>query len=281
MSKNQIFRQAALEQLSTPEQLDQLMVVTTPRGWLALLAIGLIIGVTLVWSLLGSIPTRINGQGVVLVAGGVNNIVALSEGQVSRVYVDVGDVIRKGKVVARIDETQAGARGRVTSPYSGQVVEIQAGVGTFVSQGTPIISLEPLAPQNDTPDAVVYVSAAEGKRIQPGMRVQVSPSTFRKEEFGYILGQVHAVSSFPVTSQGMMQTLGSQELVNAFTSIEAPLEVQITLERRPDHPTGFQWSSRGPDDLLENGTICTAQIITEQRQPVSLVIPLLRRQMGL
>jgi hypothetical protein len=34
-----LFRQAALERLSSPEQLDQLVRVTHPLGWLALLAL--------------------------------------------------------------------------------------------------------------------------------------------------------------------------------------------------------------------------------------------------
>ena len=35
-----IFRKVALERLSSPEQLDQLMQVTSPKGWLALAGLG-------------------------------------------------------------------------------------------------------------------------------------------------------------------------------------------------------------------------------------------------
>ncbi|MGA1194869.1 MAG: hypothetical protein ACO36I_00070 [Candidatus Latescibacterota bacterium] len=37
--QKQIFRQAALDRLSSPDQLDQLMRVTTPKGWIALMAL--------------------------------------------------------------------------------------------------------------------------------------------------------------------------------------------------------------------------------------------------
>ena len=37
-SQDRIFRQAALDRLSSPEQLDQLMQVTTPKSWMALVA---------------------------------------------------------------------------------------------------------------------------------------------------------------------------------------------------------------------------------------------------
>jgi len=40
MTRPSIFRQAALDRLSSPEQLDRLMQVTLPTGWIALVAPG-------------------------------------------------------------------------------------------------------------------------------------------------------------------------------------------------------------------------------------------------
>ena len=36
MAERSIFRQAALDRLSSPEQLDRVMRVTDPKGWIAL-----------------------------------------------------------------------------------------------------------------------------------------------------------------------------------------------------------------------------------------------------
>ena len=36
--QNKLFRKVALERLSSPEQLDQMMTVTSLRGWIALAA---------------------------------------------------------------------------------------------------------------------------------------------------------------------------------------------------------------------------------------------------
>ncbi|HLM66603.1 MAG TPA: hypothetical protein VK358_03705, partial [Longimicrobium sp.] len=64
--KKEIFRSVALERLSSPEQLDQLMQVTTPRGWLLLVGVGALLATALVWGLLGSVPERIAGQGILI-----------------------------------------------------------------------------------------------------------------------------------------------------------------------------------------------------------------------
>jgi HlyD family secretion protein len=97
-----IFRKVTLERLSSPEQLDQLLEVTTPRGWLALLALGALLAAGLVWGLLGSIPTLAAGEGIMLRRGGVMDLVATANGQVDDVLVKVGDVISKGQRVATI-----------------------------------------------------------------------------------------------------------------------------------------------------------------------------------
>lgn len=101
-----IFRKVALERLSSPEQLDQLMQVTNPRGWLALGAFGALLLAALAWAVLGSIPTDAMGEGILLRQGGVSNLVAAEPGQVEELLVSVGDVIGKGQVVARVRQEE-------------------------------------------------------------------------------------------------------------------------------------------------------------------------------
>ena len=101
-----IFRKVALERLSSPEQLDQLMEVTTPKGWLALTALGALLVTAISWGVFGSIPTEATGEGILLRRGGVSNVVAAENGQVEEILAGVGDVIEKGQVVARIRQEE-------------------------------------------------------------------------------------------------------------------------------------------------------------------------------
>lgn len=97
-----IFRKVALERLSSPEQLDQLVQVTNPRGWLALAAVGTLLAGALAWGIWGSIPTEATGEGILIRRGGVSDLVAPGTGQVEEILVQVGDVIAKGQPVATI-----------------------------------------------------------------------------------------------------------------------------------------------------------------------------------
>jgi len=102
-----IFRKVALERLSSPEQLDQLVQVTDPRGWLALTGLGALLFAAVGWGIWGSIPTESRGEGMLL-RKGVSSIVSAANGQVEEILVSVGDVIEKGQPVATIRQESLG-----------------------------------------------------------------------------------------------------------------------------------------------------------------------------
>jgi HlyD family secretion protein len=103
-SSRRIFRKVALERLSSPEQLDQLMRITTPAGWVTLLGLGGLLVCAVIWGLWGSIPTRLEGQGILMKRGGVYSISCRGSGRVKRLLFGVGDMVRAGQVVAVIGQ---------------------------------------------------------------------------------------------------------------------------------------------------------------------------------
>ena len=61
-----VLRKAAIERASSPEQLDLMMQVTSPIGWLAVLAMAGLLGLAVVWSVVGSIPDLVESRGVLM-----------------------------------------------------------------------------------------------------------------------------------------------------------------------------------------------------------------------
>lgn len=75
--KREIFRSAALNRMSSPEQLDQMLEVTTPKYWLALIGIALLLVFGLVWGFYGRMTTKAMGRGMVVqLPGGDLQLVA-------------------------------------------------------------------------------------------------------------------------------------------------------------------------------------------------------------
>lgn len=71
-SEHPLFRKKALEKLQSPEQLNQLLTVTSPQGWLALVMLGILLLAVALWGILGTIQASVSGSGV-LIASAENN----------------------------------------------------------------------------------------------------------------------------------------------------------------------------------------------------------------
>lgn len=106
MNARDVFRKKSLERLASPEQLDQLMRVTDSKAWLMLVAMFTLLAVGVGWSVFGRISTKVNGVGMLIKSGGVLDIVALGSGQLTALYVDVGEEVQKGQIVARIAQPE-------------------------------------------------------------------------------------------------------------------------------------------------------------------------------
>jgi HlyD family secretion protein len=112
-ASDRIFRAAAIERLSSPEQLDQLVRITRPLDWAAILAIGLALTVVVVWSLVGRIATRAPGEGILIIGGGkVVDAVSAAAGRLASQDVSVGDHVSQGQLIARIAQTDTEQRHR-------------------------------------------------------------------------------------------------------------------------------------------------------------------------
>jgi HlyD family secretion protein len=104
--ENPIFRKVALDRLSSPEQLDRLMQVTSPKGWIALWALGGVLVLALIWGIFGIIPTKVNGQGILIKGGTVFDLVTAGSGVITKIYVNAGTGIQTNDLIALIGQPE-------------------------------------------------------------------------------------------------------------------------------------------------------------------------------
>ena len=414
-----IFRQVSIDRLSSPEQLDQVMQVTTTKAWIALATVCCLLAGVVLWGFYGRVPTSVHAMGVLIKTGGVYDVVPRAGGQISDIAVRAGDLVQEGQVIARIDQpamidqikkakmqleelrsrhglletygstdvrlqsdladqqrsdlrqsvlrtrehvtwleqkvesqTQLLSEGlitnqvvlstkqqlqatreraeqlehelkqidirllalqnqrrqellasrlqiselereisrledqhrlasEVTSPYTGRILELMAEAGSIVSQGRPIMRLDLVGDHIQDLEAVLYIPSADGKKVRPGMNVQISPTTVEREEHGFIEGTVTRTSDFPATPEGMTRVLKNNQLVQVLAGGGAPYETYASLKLDPSTESGFRWSSsRGPGTRIQSGTICTASITVEEQRPAEMVLPVLKRFFG-
>lgn len=417
---NRVYRKVSLDRLSSPEQLDQVMQVTNPRGWLALAAVGALLTMGIAWGVFGQLSEKVMGGGILVKSGGVFEVAAPADGRVTDVSVSVGDSVTEGQVVAWIAQPEMSARVReakarlnamraefertlafsgndarlqeqsaaeqrrsltqsiaadertlgslaervrsqerlveqglltrstllgtrqqydqvqekiraarsqlaqlevqkattdnqrnqqvslsrrdielaelevaqmerdlrrasqVVSPYTGRILEVMTEQGKMVARGQPVLTLDLTGRDVKNLVAVLYVPAVHGKKVKPGMEIQIAPSTVRQEEFGMMLGKVTFVSNFPATSRGMAMTLKNDQLVQALSGGGAPYEVHADLIVDPTTVSSYRWSSSdGPPLEIQSGTLANGQVTVDRQRPIAAVLPLLKRWTGI
>jgi len=412
------FRAAALDRAASPEQFDHLVVITKPSDWIWAAVICLLLVAAIVWGIVGRIPTRVSGEGILISNGDrVVDAVSAAAGRLASVSVTVGDDVVKGQPIARIIQTDIEqkhseavavlgekqreyavlaarvqseltvksqnfakledalnqvikattqriqfltvdvknledllAKGyttrknlsdrreeltsaqqrledtrnqilklgadktdletqrdrelrqaefslneaqrqvsateeslsqntQVISPIEGRVVEVKISTGSVLAVGTAVVEIES---EGNKLEAVIYIPPDQGKRIKPGMQVQLEPSTVKREEFGMMLGNVETVSDFPMTPQGMAAVLHNETLVTRFSHDGAPYAAKVVLEQDASTATGYSWAvGNGPNLRLTSGTLTRAEITTRYQRPLDLVIPLIRHLTGI
>jgi len=129
---------------------------------------------------------------------------------------------------------------------------------------------------------VAYFTVRDGKRLEKGQPIQVTPDTVERERFGGIKGKVTRVSPLPVSLAEAQAVIGNREIAESLVTGGYRMQVYAELERSTDAPDRFNWSSsRGPDGEISVGTTTTVRVTVDDRPPISFVLPSLKKSAGI
>lgn len=165
---------------------------------------------------------------------------------------------------------------RVTAPTLGIVIEETARVGDIPPAGSPVLRLLPGSAEEarTAVTAVTFVPPEDGKKLRPGMPVNVIPTVVNVQRDGFIRGRVEQIADLPASRERMRTVLRNDRLVEQLSATGAPYMAVVTLERDANTTSGFVWSTgRGPDRVIDVGTLIQADIVVDRIRVISLVIP--------
>jgi HlyD family secretion protein len=162
----------------------------------------------------------------------------------------------------------------VVSPVDGTIVGIATKIGAQIADGDQIVVIEG---KGGNLMMVGYFPIAQGKKLQPGMVAQVSPTTIERDIYGSINGQVTAVGEFPETEAGLLARLGNEALVDEMMASGPPIAVTISLDLDPNAISGLAWSSSyGPPVKVTSGTTASASVTAQNAVPIGLLLPIVQ-----
>jgi HlyD family secretion protein len=190
------------------------------------------------------------------------------------------EVAEVDRAIAQVKQ-QISERSLIKSPQDGSVLDMSAMLGQVVTAGSRLGTLQLQGDQPEVMTGVMYFDGKDGKQIKPGMMVQLTPDTVKRERFGGIVGKVKSVSAYPVSAARAVAKLGNPELAETLTGKSAKVEVEVELVPEPQNASGYRWSSsKGPESRLTSGTTAAVQVTVEERSPITFLLPFLREWSG-
>ena len=439
-----MFREKSLERLSSPERLDQLLRIVDPKSWLPLATLAVLVGLVVLWAILGEIPVYVEGKGILANPREVVEFQSPGSGYLAELHVGVDQLVDAGQLLARIDrpdldkqldlkrtelaqlrthldEGSAGLDGesltshlrhsrelaerlrregreaieeerellvaqlqqardlratclaqwekqkqlhadgivalgaliepeedymdsqarvtsletqlrdlltkelqvqdqylenrrrntelrlelqrreqqisevqreidrlelvlaeesRIVSERPGRVLEISAAVGQYLNPGDRLGSMAAGEPHSPV-QSLAYFTVKDGKRLEEGVKIHVTPDTVERQRYGSIVGTILRVSAMPVTLGEVESMIGNREIAESLVSGGYRMQVLAALNRNESTPSGYDWSSSGgPDQRFSTGTTTTARVAIEQRRPITYLLPGLRSAFG-
>lgn len=169
----------------------------------------------------------------------------------------------------------------VEAPIDGVIDEVRIGVGDVVSPGTVIATINQVStvPRYEV---VALFGGEMGKRVMAGMDVRVHPVTVSKEEHGAMRGRIEEITESTVSEPEVNAILRNPSLTRTLMGNGAPVLARITVVESTETPSGFAWwIGKGPPFKVTRGTLIDVDVIVRQQRPVTLVLPALRKLLGI
>lgn len=264
-----LFRERALERVASPDELDQLIAVTSPRRWLGLGALLLAVIAAVVWSLASTVPTTLSGTGFLLPLNGLASVTAPVSGTVHDVTLQTGAHVVAGDVVARVAQPD-GTTVSVTAPRTGVVTETDTLDGGFAEADQPLALIEPVG---WLLVAYAYVPTDIAGELAPGTRARLTLDGGLGRRFGYLSGRVQSVSRFAVTPDRLALVLQGTSVQSQVEKLGAVNEVVVALDQTAANPSGLVWSQgRGPGETPSAGLPGSVQFVIGSHHPIDDVL---------
>jgi HlyD family secretion protein len=210
-----LFREAAIERLSSPDHLDRLVGVTRPIDWLASAIITLAAAALIVWGIVGRIPTGVSAEGIVTGdAGRIAEAVAASPGRLASIDVVVGEALAEGQPIAHLAQAEIDARRRAAAAVLGdrerEGAELAAAIGREQAMDDSSFAAREAALRNSV--AVASDRAATRAKDLDTVRGLIGQGLSTQPELEQVRAELDASRQLATDDRNAMLTLAAEHL---------------------------------------------------------------------
>lgn len=256
---SEIFNDEALEALDDQSELKEMPRVVSPGLWLVLSTLLLLCGVALFWCMFGKVNYTVR-PAVVFPFAEAKAITVPYGGTVHHVVATNGQEVSAGTPLVSVRSQLATTT--LTAPESGVVLTSKPAESKFEPR-EPVAWILPQEARFHEREVLAYVTFKELRKVKLGAKVQLTPADLEREKWGYAVGTVKGIESYPTNRKMVAQRLKLAELASIIPAEEPVYEVRIVLDRDAD---GLVWSRQKSEGMaVTTGMPCNVQIIWHRK----------------
>lgn len=174
MFNRDMFRKTALDKLSTPDDLDELLQVNSKFSWFLMVSLLCLILAGFGWGLFGRIVNKVPMTGTIQPVDPPRSLVATHAGQVDSVFYKPGDRVRKNQAMAGYIPVGGAIKEYILAPFDGEIIELNVSEGDFLMAGTTVAKIgRDERGSTNHPEFLFFVSAESVSQLAVGQRVNL------------------------------------------------------------------------------------------------------------
>ena len=234
--------------------------MVSPGLWLVLSTLLLLCGVAIFWCMFGKVNYTVRAQAVVFPFAEAKAITVPYGGTVHHVVATNGQEVAAGTPLLCVRSQLATTT--LTAPESGVVLTSKPAESKFEPR-EPVAWILPQEARFHEREVLAYVPFKDLRKVKLGAKVQLTPADLEREKWGYAVGTVKGIESYPTNRQMVAQRLKLAELASIIPAEEPVYEVRIVLDRDAD---GLIWSRKKSEGMaVSTGMPCNVQIIWNRK----------------
>ena len=277
-----LFRKEAIENHSHDREAT-LAVKAIPVRWLFYIIITFVCAAAFgVWLFFGTVYESVSLRGIAWPGKSYGDVYAETSGVIAKTTVSVGDKVEAGDILAVIpnndllDSLTADNKEILFGEYDKKsvirsktngIVTYILDRNSYVNAGDRIATVVAYDENGNNDIITAFVPDGQSDLIDIGMEAQVMPDYTPREQYGYIVGYVSAVSKYPVTGEQIYNSY-KHLYMSEMDMNESYIEVQITMTRTSGESSRLKWSKpTGEDKSVSVGTRCDVDVILQKYKP--------------
>ncbi|MGW5326660.1 HlyD family efflux transporter periplasmic adaptor subunit [Streptomyces sp. NPDC004014] len=266
------FRQQALAELQSPEELDLPVRFARPQGWLVPAVTLIAMVAASAWAVTGTVASTVSAPAILTHAQGSYLLQSPVAGQVTAVLAEQGERLPPNTPVMTVRTEQGESVVRTVA--AGRITELAATIGQIIQTGANVAAVEKVAHASDPLYATVYVPAQNAASIPANAAVDLTVQSVHAQRYGVLRGHVKAVDRETESAEGIAAFLGDSQLGEQFTRQGRPVAVLVSLDTSAGTKSGYQWSSAdGPPSGLTSMTLTKGSIHLAEQHPADWLLP--------